>query len=276
MRDPRDAQKVMRQLAANAAATSSGADVPLNVRRMLWGTAAQRAGLPIQGLAGSGPAGQRVWSQMSGAIGGQYGWKQTASKLDEIAEAIAQGRDPLTVFDPITAHKQARYGAALGGNWQNVPTDLHMTRQFFGDPAAPRMMVRKGEPLYTHKGRGGLVVDVNRYKGSQLADSPRRFEWEAIEQAHRETLGPQMGLTPSESMAAQWVGGAPTTGIADPRPFISIVNDELIRMAANLNTTPSDLMKMIVHGSVPKEALGGVAALGLFYGLAAGEEGETL
>ena len=100
-----------------------------------------------------------------------------------------------------------------------------------------------------------------QYSKAEQLSAPNKLEHEAVEEYHRDVLAPEFGVQPAQSMAAQWVGGAEQTGLKDTRPLQKIMFEQLDATASRFGLSREEMIGKIVRGEVPKEALGGAAAL---------------
>jgi hypothetical protein len=202
------AKQWLEGFAARMGPTSSGSKVPANVTRGMWAQNVAQAGDDIRLLD---PSNVKPWS----AQGHMRYYNAMLPTLGRIQDYEQAGKSALSAMDPRDAFKIRRYSEAISGNYQNVPPDMHMTRQFFGH------------------------------------DAPSAYEQRAIENIHQNVLGPEYGLPPSQSMAAQWVGGAGLTNIDDTRPLMQIVNEQIEKGARAMDLSEAEYFRRMVHGELP-------------------------
>jgi hypothetical protein len=196
--------------AARLGPTSSGSTVPEEVARTLWAQHGANAGLPIGTLEAMGE-GPLPWKPMGHTR--YYGGMLPG--LERIEELERTGDNVMEAMDPVGQFKTRRMSEAAYGNYQNVPPDMHMGRQFYD--------TKKPDP----------------------------YQRRSIERMHQEILGPEYGLDPTPSMAAQWVGGAEETGIRDPRGLMDIFNDEIGKAAQRMGLSDSEFFSRWAKGELP-------------------------
>jgi hypothetical protein len=204
---PEQAGLMLEGYAARMGPTSINTRVPQNIDRALWAQNARNSGMEINQLD---PSNSAPWPK----LGHPYYYSAMQPGLQRIEDAEAAGRGALSALDPEKQFKTRRFGEAIKGNYQNVPPDLHMSRQFL------------------------------------QADSPNPAERRAIESAHQEVLGPEYDMEPSQSMAAQWVGGAEQTGISDSRGLMEIINERISLLAKRHGITEREMFERLVKGEL--------------------------
>ena len=245
-------------LIARGGPSSSGTPVPKQIERQLWSQAAKEGGHSVMDLD------PRAWKV------GAYRWRgkpnpKTGEESGGIRRSLARieewergGLDPIeeTVkraqsIEGRSAPKTARFAANQAGMRSNVPVDLWETRAHFGG-------------LEVEGTREASAWGKAKRPSGGVGDAPSVGEAQAVEELHREVIGPETGLAPAESMAAEWTDIVNRYG-NDARPFITIFNDQLKVLSARLHITPRELMDGILGGHFTKEQLGalGVGALAI-------------
>jgi hypothetical protein len=161
------------------------------------------------------PSNVKPWSPK----GHQRYYNAMLPGLGRIQDLEEAGMDAFGALDVRGAFKTRRYTEGVGGNYQNPPPDMHMTLQGYG-----------------HR-------------------NPSVYEQRAIENIHQDLLAPEYGLEPIQTQAAQWVGGAGQTGIADTRALVPIFNEQLAKGAQSMGLSEAEFFRRMVHGELPVGAL---------------------
>lgn len=172
-------------------------------------------------------------------------------------------------WDPLKNPKPASFAQNLMGNQQPVTVDTHafrlpavlsqdprfLTTAFKPDKDAPsinyRKMVESGDMSMTDALNRPAIWDMQ----------PKDNEYGAMENFYR-GLGQDAGLTPAQTQASAWVGGAQDTGLgSDPsKPFLGFFNDRVHLTAQKLNMDPQDVLKHFIAGKLPLLSVPAAAA----------------
>ncbi len=132
-------------------------------------------------------------------------------------------------LNPVADPKTARFGAALSGNYANVPVDLHISRGL-------KLTNTAGKPIET----------------------PESWQYGAIEDLLRAEAA-RVGVTPAQYQAAAWVGLADKTGVGGASrrrsvpPFLAILEERLGLTAKRRGTTKEKALRALIRGEAPLE-----------------------
>ena len=243
-------EEAFRKYIDFVAATSPRSEVGLNVRnasyyyrRLLSGQ-----GMPAVGEANPHPYGHvaQQWHQMN-------------------ARRVAgEGLNPLR--NP----KTASFSENLAGNELPVSVDTHgfrlpailaedprfLVTAFRSNPSAPRQNVRAAV-------EGGLMgMDEAVKRPAFWQAQPRPNEYGALEQ-YNKSLAKEVGLSPRDTQASAWIGGAHLTGLASDstKPFLGFLQDRVMLTAQKTGLDPREVLKRFIRGEMALISVGAGGAV---------------
>jgi len=253
---PEDGAASFRDLMDYVAATSPRSKVPENARNSTYYYSQSRAqALPEIGSKNPAPYGH------------------LAQKLHQMnARRVA-----LDGWDPLNNPKPASFAENLSGNQTPGTMDTHATRLpaiLSQDPEwlAKQLLVKNpetGEKMTLNPSKMYRAGDVNMRtalkRPAMWEAKPNDNEYAALEQMYAD-LSREQGMTTAQGQASAWAGGAEMTGLASvgSDPFLKVFEDRILMTAKKLGMDPKEVLKRVIHGSMPLLRDGGrvTSALG--------------
>lgn len=161
-------------------------------------------------------------------------------------------------WDPLQNPKPASFVQNLVGNQTPVTVDTHAFRL----PAILAQDPRFLETAYqSSKDAPKLNVQKAVMSGeTNIADvpaahwqaQPKENEYAALERYYQD-LSRDVGLTPAQTQASAWIGGADHTGLKsdESKPFLRFFQDRVYHTARERNMDPQDVLSQFIKGKMP-------------------------
>jgi hypothetical protein len=211
---PEQGERAFRRFMDMIAATSPGSNVSTNIK----------LGSNFFSMAEQGALTPELLREGRLELAPGYKHRFQSTHNAKAARILEEGG-----LNPVADPKTARFGAALSGNYANVPVDLHISRGLGLTNTA-------GKPIET----------------------PESWQYGAIEDLLRKEAD-RVGVTPAQYQAAAWVGLADKTGVGGSSrrqsvpPFLAILEERLGLTAKRRGTTKEKALRALIRGEAPLE-----------------------
>lgn len=207
---PEQGERAFRRFMDMIAATSPGSNVSTNIK----------LGSNFFSMAEQGQITPEILRGGRLELAPGYKHRFQSSLNAKAARILEEGG-----LNPVADPKTARFGAALSGNYANVPVDLHISRGLGLTNTA-------GKPL----------------------EVPESWQYGAVEDLLRQEAE-RVGVTPAQYQAAAWLGMGDKTGVASGSrsSFLAILEERLGRTAKRRGTTKEKALRALIRGEAPLE-----------------------
>ena len=255
--------RIFRRYMDYVAATSPQSDIGTNARNASYYL---HRDLTDQGM----PTGEKVFHSGTKKLPNPYGHKAQDLHIRNARRIYEEGG-----WDPLENPKPRSFVENLVGNQQPGTIDTHAMKLPAMLAKDPRFLLTSWRPdtdaetkhktparnLQAEVESGATPMSEAVRRAAYWEAKPRKTEYGAMERYYQR-LGQEHGLSPAQTQASAWVGGGDLTGLKSVpnMPFMTALNDRVMRTAQARNMDPRDVTHQFVRGQAPLLATGGRAA----------------
>jgi hypothetical protein len=254
--------RIFRRYMDYVAATSPQSEIGVNARNASYYLHRELTG---QGM----PTGEKVFEGGTKKLPSPYGHKAQDLHIRNARRLFEEGG-----WDPLLNPKPRSFVENLVGNQQPGTIDTHAMKLPAMLSEDPRFLLTSWRPdtdtatkqktparnLQAEVESGATPMSEALRRAAYWENKPNKTEYGAMERYYQ-GLGHEMGLSTGQTQASAWVGGGDLTGLKSVpnMPFMTALNDRVMRTAQARNMDPRDVTRQFVTGKAPLLARGGRA-----------------